>query len=331
MSSKWLHYSGRMVTFFTDKTIVFSFDKTGFLLHKLSFSESDLNVDLSGQVAVVTGANSGMGFATTRFLASRGVRVHMLCRNRRRGLDAIETIRSEIDDANLTLHVVDVSSLSSIHEFVNRYSESHLDIMIHNAGVLPSERILTNDGLELTWATNILGPFLMTHLMLPQLKNAKRARVIYVSSGGMYPQKLDLEDLNWDTRVFDGVRAYANSKRAMVIVNELMAEKYTDTPIRFHAMHPGWADTPAVKTSIPTFYRVTKAILRTPEQGADTIKWLAAAESPQDSSGRFWFDRKQRKTHLLPGTRETETMREQLWELLVRQAQLRNEVDKESL
>ncbi len=214
---------------------------------------------------------------------------------------------------------MDVSSITSMREFIRGFQPVSLDILINNAGVLPSKRMMTQEEVEITWATNVRGPYFLTTHLLPKLKSAPVARVIFVSSGGMYPQRLDLEDLDWSKRSFDGVRAYANSKRAMVILNQMFAQKYSDTSIRFHAMHPGWVDTPAVRTSIPTFYRVMKRFLRTPEQGADTIFYLAVAQSPQRKNGAFWFDRQERKLHLLPGTREKIEDRAKLWNLLEKQ------------
>lgn len=312
----------QIASFILDKTILFSFDKTGYRLHKTQFNESDLDVDLAGFVAAVTGANSGMGYETSLFLAQHGAEVHMLCRNEEYGEKAKKRIAQKTGSSKIFLHIVDVSSRISINKFAEEFKDRRLDVLVNNAGVLPSRRILTVDNIELTWATNIVGPFLLTNLLLENLKQSQSPRVVFVSSGGMYPHRLDLEDLEWNGKDFDGVIAYANTKRAMVIVNEMFAEKFANTNIRFHCMHPGWADTPAVKTSIPKFYNLMKRILRKPEEGADSIIWLAASEAPQRYSGKFWFDRKIRKTHFLSRTRETKEDRERLWELLEKQSGL---------
>jgi dehydrogenase/reductase SDR family member 12 len=106
---------------------------------------------------------------------------------------------------------------------------------------------------------------------------------------------------------------YARTKRAEVILTELWAERLAGTGVVVHTMHPGWADTPGVRSSRPRFYKATRLLLRTPAPGADTIVWLGAAAEPGHSSGRFWHDRRQRPTHLLPRTRETRKERERLW------------------
>ena len=142
-----------------------------------------------------------------------------------------------------------------------------------------------------------------------------RSRVVFVSSGGMYPVKLDLDVLQGRTRRFDGVVAYAQAKRAQVIVGELLAAR--EPAITFSSMHPGWADTRGVQTSLPTFRKVTRRLLRTSDEGADTVTWLVAAEPAPGPSGAFWFDRRQAPTHLLPWTRESEGERRALERLLL--------------
>ena len=120
---------------------------------------------------------------------------------------------------------------------------------------------------------------------------------------GYDAQVVALDDLQYEKTTYDGSRAYARTKRALVTLTEMWAEQLQDSGVVVHAMHPGWADTPGVETSLPRFYRVTKPLLRSPAQGADTIVWLGAAAA--GPSGRFWHDRAQRPVHLLPTTRES--------------------------
>jgi NAD(P)-dependent dehydrogenase (short-subunit alcohol dehydrogenase family) len=197
-----------------------------------------------------------------------------------------------------------------------RLAERPVDVLVHNAGVLPAERSETADGLELALATHVAGPFLLTRLLEPALAAARGARVIFVSSGGMYTRRLQVRDPNWTRRRrYDGVVAYAETKRAQVVLAELLAERLRGAGVVVHSMHPGWADTPAVRSSLPGFHRATRAILRSPAEGADTVVWLAASERAGLSTGRFFFDREPRRTHWLPGTRERARDRERLLEL----------------
>jgi NAD(P)-dependent dehydrogenase (short-subunit alcohol dehydrogenase family) len=173
-------------------------------------------------------------------------------------------------------------------------------------------RVVAADGIELTLATNVIGPFLLTNLLIPVLEKSAPARIINVSSGGMYTQKLRGDDLQGEHEQFDGPTVYARTKRAQVVLTELWAEQLAGTGVVVHSMHPGWSDTPGVRSSLPRFYAATRPLLRTPAQGADTIVWLGAAAEPGHSSGRFWHDRRPRPTHLLRWTRETRQERTRL-------------------
>ena len=130
----------------------------------------------------------------------------------------------------------------------------------------------------------------------------------------MYTERIRVDDLQTERLEFDGPAVYARTKRAQVILTEMLAERLAGTGVVVHAMHPGWADTPGVQTSLPRFHRVTRPLLRNAEQGADTIVWLGAAAEPARSSGGFWHDRRRRPTHRLPSTRETADDRLALWE-----------------
>ena len=129
----------------------------------------------------------------------------------------------------------------------------------------------------------------------------------------MYTQRLDVDDLQFERGRFDGVVAYARTKRAQVILTELWAERLAADGITSNCMHPGWAATPGVERSLPRFHRLLGPILRTPEQGADTLVWLAAAREVADETGGLYFDRRRRRTHVLPGTRSPAEDRDRLW------------------
>jgi NAD(P)-dependent dehydrogenase (short-subunit alcohol dehydrogenase family) len=239
----------------------------------------------------------------------------LLCRDAARGEAAAERVREQTGNARVSLELCDVSSLASVRAAAERLGAAPVDVLVHNAGVLPDERIETGDGLELTFATHVVGPHLLTRLLRPALERSADARVIWVSSGGMYTRRLNLEDPDWARRAYDGVLAYAETKRAQVVLSELWAEALRRSSVVVNAMHPGWADTPAVRSSLPRFHRIMRQVLRTPAEGADTVVWLAACARARESSGAFFFDREPRRTHLLPFTRESEADRRALWEL----------------
>ena len=316
-AEQWL---GRGLSQLVDPTVVFSFDRTGFRIHALAFRADDLDVDLAGKRCLVTGANSGIGFETALALADLGAEVLLLCRSRERGEAAATRIREQTGNLRVTVEELDVSRLAAVREIATRLALQPVDVLVHHAGVLPNERGETENGLELCFATHVVGPHLLTRLLLPALERSQDGRVVWVASGGMYTQRLQIDDPNWKKRSYDGVIAYAETKRAQVVLAELWAEKLANTRVVVNSMHPGWADTPAVRSSIPGFWRVARKILRSPAEGADTVVWLAASERGRALTGSFVFDREPRWTHWLPWTRESDADRRRLWSLVERSA-----------
>jgi NAD(P)-dependent dehydrogenase (short-subunit alcohol dehydrogenase family) len=270
---------------------------------------------MEGKVVLVTGASSGLGLAAADGFAGLGAAVWLAVRNRERGKEARARILEHRGRADIHIELCDLSRVASVRAFAERFAAEalRLDVLVNNAGVLTQERELSADGIELTLATNVIGPFLLTQLLVPVLERSAPSRIVNVTSGGMYTQKLRAEDLQSEQGDFDGPAVYARTKRAEVVLTEMWAERLAGSGVTVHAMHPGWADTAGVQSSLPRFYRVTRPLLRSPDQGADTIVWLGAAPEPADSSGGFWHDRRRRPTHLLPGTRETEAERRRLW------------------
>jgi len=295
-----------------DASILYSFDRSGFRRHARSFAAGDLDTDLAGQTCLVTGANSGIGFETSRALAERGATVWMLCRDRQRGQQAVAQVRMATSSKRVHLALLDISDLRAVQRFAREFAAPRVDVLVHNAGVLPDRRVASADGHEITLATHVLGPWALTQALAPKLRSSRDARVVFVSSGGMYTQRLSLDDCEWRRRPYDGVAAYAQTKRMQVVLAELLAEELPATRVTVSSMHPGWADTPAVQTSLPRFWKTMQHRLRTPAEGADTVIWLAASPAARGRSGLFWFDRRPRSTHLLPWTRESDADRQAL-------------------
>jgi NAD(P)-dependent dehydrogenase (short-subunit alcohol dehydrogenase family) len=141
--------------------------------------------------------------------------------------------------------------------------------------------------------------------------------VIAVTSGGMYTQALDLDDLESRQGPYSGARAYARAKRAQVALMREWARRMRGEGIAFVAMHPGWADTPGLRETLPGFHRVMRPLLRTPAEGADTIAWLAADPDPVSLTGRLYLDRRARPFDRLPATRLSSGDRLRLWDRIV--------------
>ncbi len=192
---------------------------------------------------------------------------------------------------------------------------------MNNAGALFPERAVTSEGIERTFALDLLGHYVLTEALIPRLEASAPARIVNVTSGGMYTQRISTSDLEASRGEYDGRKQYARMKRGQVILTEVWAKRLEDSGVVVHAMHPGWVDTPGVESGIPLFHRVMKPVLRTVEAGADTIVWLAASDQAAASTGLFWHDRRPRPTHRVARTRETPEQRERLLGELARYAE----------
>jgi dehydrogenase/reductase SDR family protein 12 len=298
-----------------DRTLVPGYSKLGYELRSRHWKALPANA-LRGKRALVTGANSGLGKATAAGLARLGASVHLVVRDLERGERARAEIAAEVPGAKLRVEHCDVSTLDSVREFAAGFLSEHdsADVLIHNAGVLPPQRQETLEGNELTLATHVLGPFLLTGLLLPALRASGDGRVVFVSSGGMYAQKLYDDDPQYRHSEYKGAAAYARTKRMQVVLARLWAEHLAgETGVAVHSMHPGWAATPGVTDSLPGFAKLMGPLLRDADQGADTSIWLAAAEEGTEPNGRFWHDRAARPAHYVRWTRESAAQRDRFW------------------
>jgi dehydrogenase/reductase SDR family protein 12 len=270
---------------------------------------------IDGTISVVTGATSGLGLVTATELARLGSRVVLLVRDAERGRAVGREIAATTGNKGVTVVQADMGDLDSVRRAADSLRRlPGIDVLVHNAGALSRTRQVSPQGIEQTVAAQLIGPFLLTHLVGVPLRNAP-SRVIFVTSGGMYTEPLNVDSLEMKPDVYDGVTAYARVKRAQVSLVERWAPHLRRLAITIAAMHPGWADTPGVRTSLPTFGRVVGPLLRTPSEGADTIVWLASAPGAGIPSGSLWLDRRQRSSHRLSRTRRSDTAAERarLW------------------
>nr|XP_031321822.1 dehydrogenase/reductase SDR family member 12 isoform X4 [Camelus dromedarius] len=233
------------------------YTKSGYESASKDFVPDDLEVQVPGRSFLVTGGNSGIGKATAIEIAKRGGTVHLVCRDQNRA----EGARGEI-----------------IRESGNR---------INNAGCMVNKRELTEDGLEKNFATNTLGVYVLTTALIPVLEKEHDSRVITVSSGGMLVQKLNTNDLQSERTAFNGTMVYAQNKRQQVVLTEHWARAHP--AIHFSCMHPGWADTPGVRLSMPGFHASMGDRLRSAAQGADTVLWLALAPAATAQPSGLFF------------------------------------------
>ncbi len=273
--------------------------------------DASLEPDFNGQTWLVTGATGGIG-RTIALQANRfGARVLAVGRNQ----DRLQNLKSEAVkparlipvSADLSL-MADVASLPSKRPMQTR----PIDVLVNNVGVLLNDHSVTAEGLETSFATNLLGPFVLTEALLDSQRLASNGTVINVSSGGMYGSPLKLEPMNClDPNRFDGMAAYAMHKRALVELTRWWNHQWDGAPA-VHVMHPGWVDTDGVKTSLPLFRKTLRRVLRSPEQGADTVLWLADQRPPAPQEGGIWLDRSLQPEHEFAWTRKSDQTSEDL-------------------
>ena len=274
--------------------------------------------DLSGRVVVLTGGTSGIGRAAAEQLARCGATLVIVGRRSPRNESVVEELSAATGNPNISQVPADMSNYDQVRALAAAVLDQHdrLDVLIHNAGALSAERLEAPDGTEATVASQVVGPFLLTSLLLDRLAESGQSRVLTMSSGGMYTAGLTVSKLEMAPESYRGTEQYARAKRAQVTLNEMWAERHGHLGIHFHALHPGWADTPGVDDALPMFSKVLGPLLRSPSQGADTLIWLAADDAALDSNGRFWHDRRVRSIHKLTSTRRSDTTqrRNDLWE-----------------
>lgn len=309
----------RVVDSVLEAPVVTSFTRLGYdARSRLAGWKPIADYDATGRVVLVTGATSGLGLVTAEQLAAAGATVVLLGRDKDKTARVRDDIATRTGSELVSAVVADMGDLAAVRRVgkeLNRTLE-RLDVLIHNAGALSATRQVSPDGTELTVASQVVGPFLLSTLLLPLLVRSAPARVLTMSSGGMYATPLRVDELQMGDD-YKGSEQYARAKRAQVTLNEMWAEKYPSHDVVFHAMHPGWADTPGVRESLPTFRKIVGPLLRSPQQGADTMVWLALDDGePLATSGKFWLDRHQRSLHKLPNTRASDTpeRRRQLWD-----------------
>lgn len=289
----------RIIDTVMETTVVPSFTKIGIAVRRRIADWEPVEADMRGKIVVITGGTSGIGLAAARAVAALGATVVIAGRDEDKGRAAERSINdAPATTGSARFEQLDVSDLDAVRSFAAAFGSdaARLDVLVHNAGGLLPERRETAAGIEVTLAAHLLGPYELTKQLRPLLAATDGARVIWMSSGGMYTVPLIPDRLETPPDEYDGRTAYARVKRAQVVLADILAEAYADDGIVVHSMHPGWVDTPGVDAGIPLFGTVMGPVLRTPEQGADTLVWLIAAQEPEGTSGRFWHDRRPRTT-----------------------------------
>lgn len=287
---------------------------------KNSMAEPDTcEEDFKGKLVVITGATSGIGYYTARKYASRGAKLLTINRNEQKSQALCAEIRRDFGTTCDYL-LADLSRLADVHRVGQTLAdlETPIDVLIHNAGVYLSQRLLTVDGIEMTFAVNYLAPFVINTLVKEKLKAQHRTRIILVSSEGyrFAVWGLRLHDLNWDRRRYTGIRAYGASKTAQLLTMMIFHDDFQGSGVTINAMHPGMVKTNTGRDNGP-FYRWYKRTIidrlsKSPEVSAEAIYYLGVSTALGGVSGKFFNLTKEEE--LAPPARDRE-IAEALWEI----------------
>ncbi|MEX2513193.1 MAG: SDR family oxidoreductase [Cyclobacteriaceae bacterium] len=269
------------------------------------------------KTCIVTGTNTGIGYETAKALCMKGAKVIMICRTEEKAKKAQSEILKSIPKAQIDWAIADLSSQKQIREAVDTLKKGYdkVDVLVNNAGSWFSEFGLTEDGIERQWAINHLCPFLLTHLMVPLMRQSPDARVINVSSDSHFHGKIHFQDVNL-SKNYHGLRAYAQSKLANVLFTKEFDRRNPFKNLKIHAVQPGLVKTDiGIKHTI-SFHAIMWKLRRlagvSPEKGAATSIYLASSKEVQNINGKYWDNCKQKPASKNANSKENA---ERLWEL----------------
>lgn len=275
------------------------------------------NPDDRGKVVLITGATSGIGFATAKALARAGMRVVMVSRDLKRGEQARAAITAETGSVQLEVVQADLASVSSIRNMAARFLAAHerLDVLINNAGVFEAHRRLSADGIEMTIAVNLVAPFLLTALVLERLRQSAPSRIVNVSSATQSTASIDLNDLQFERRAYRMTQAYGQSKLALLLLTKELARRLQGTGVTVNALHPGGVRTNLGNRGglVGLGWRVARLFMISPENGARTSVYLALSPEVANVNGAYFASRRQVSPNLIA---EDPRLAARLWEIL---------------
>ncbi len=270
---------------------------------------------MDGKVVLITGGTSGIGKAAATALAAMGANVIVTGRSKERGEGAVEEIRRESGSETVSLMLADLGVQAEVRRLAEEFEERYdrLDVLVNNAGLVQSERTETSDGIETQLAVNHLAPFLLTNLLLDLLKKSAPSRIITVSSDGHRWGKMDLDDLQ-SKRRYRAFPVYGMTKLANIMFTHELAERLEGTGVTANTLHPGGVNTNFGNNNsglTTLLFRAFKPFMRSPEQGADTVIYLASSPEVEGMTGKYLADRKVKAPS---DAAYDETTRKRLWE-----------------
>ncbi|GMU69086.1 MAG: hypothetical protein AMXMBFR37_14180 [Steroidobacteraceae bacterium] len=293
-----------------------SFSAIGYRARALAWPR--LTADLGGQTWAVTGATGGIGRAIADEALRRGATLVPIARNPDKLAALAASAPQRVFPVTADLSLVRETRQAAAAVIA---AGRRIDVLVNNVGVLLDDLTLTGEGFETSYATNLLNHFVLTEALLAADAFAPGAAIINMASGGMYNAPLTLDYMGMkDPAKYVGVYAYAVHKRGQAELTRHWHAQHAVRGLHFYVMHPGWADTDGVKTSLPNFRRMLRTVLRTDAQGADTAVWLGITRPTSAGPEAFWFDRAPRDAHAYARTRVTRHTPEDLARFLAGEA-----------
>jgi NAD(P)-dependent dehydrogenase (short-subunit alcohol dehydrogenase family) len=279
---------------------------------------------MGGKTCLITGANSGIGFATAREISRMGASVVLVCRDAQKGRAALEDIKGSTGNQSVELMIADLASFESVRALARDFLSTHqkLHVLINNAGVIIGKRILTKDGLETTLQVNYLSHFLLTQLLLEAIKSSTPARIVNVTSDAHFTGKMDFDDLQ-EERGYGAMKSYSQSKLAQVLFTHELAKKLQGSGVTVNCVHPGavrtrWGDEAG---TLAIGIKIARPFLLSPEKGAETPIYVATSPDIQGVSGKYYAKKTVRESSK-ESYSEDEAQR--LWELSLKLCGLPN-------
>jgi NAD(P)-dependent dehydrogenase (short-subunit alcohol dehydrogenase family) len=272
--------------------------------------------DMSGKVCLITGATQGIGRAAAMEIARRGPTVVLVGRDEARLAEVVKEIKDKTNNQKIESLVADLSSQKSIRELAAQFLARHdrLHILVNNAGGVFTERKLTVDGFETTFAVDHLAYFLLTELLLPVIKSSAPARIVNVASAAHLRGHIDFDDLQGE-RNFSGFRAYGQAKLANILFTFELARRLAGTGVTANCLHPGVVSTGFGKNNsgwLKTAVQLFGFLLLSPEQGARTTVYLATSSEVEGTTGKYFAKCKEARSNR--ESKDPEVAR-RLWEV----------------
>ncbi len=268
----------------------------------------EYQVNMEGKICIVTGANTGIGYETALALAGMGVTVVMVCRNSEKGEVARKKIIAETSNDSVQLMLADMSSQAEIRKFTDEFTTKYgrLDVLVNNAGISINDRKESVDGIELVFATNVVGYFLLSNLLTPLLKESAPSRIVHVASE--FAGRLDLDNI--PLKDYNGRMAYQRSKQANRMISHRQAELLESSGVTVNCMSPGLTKTDLFRHQNPIMRLGLGLFAKSAKRGADTVIWLASSSDITGVTGKFYIGRKEKKRIFHDPVKE-----QKLWEI----------------